>query len=543
MQLNEFIRLAGGVQNILRVLLPQNQVALCVSNPELVTELPADVELKKMLDEWHLVSNSVQATKSELLELGKEIDAQLRAKVMECCFEPTPSAYRPGWHVSPPVGLLNDPNGFIYHAGQYHLCYQWYPYECTHNDKYWVQMSSDDLVNWKWESVALTPSDWFDSHGVYSGHAISHDGSITAFYTGNTRVGEDRFRQTTQCVAVSHDGINYEKLGPVISSPPEGVTEHIRDPKVIYHDNTWWMFLGAQTNELKGRLAVYKSKDLTEWDYDGLYGEELGGGDYGYMWECPDVFELDGQYYLAFSPQGIESHSPLNTLPHHNRIAPLTFTRDGGVKIGEPVILDFGFDFYAYQSVATPDGRRVMIGWMGLPDEVNQPSCDQGWVHQFSLPRELKFVDGKLNQQPCKELLSLRGEAINFNCEELDSNSKQFELMLTLEAGGQIQLFENAENACVLTFEREQQRLLLDRSKTEQRESDLLRELPVQGNEVQLHILADNSSLEIFVNGGEAVMTARVFTPASATRLILGDKVKDVSGYYLNSSKLPFANH
>lgn len=543
MQLNEFIRLAGGTQNILRVLLPQQQVALCVSNKELVAELPADVELVQVVDEWHLVSGQVEASKQELLDLGKEIDAQLRAKAYEC-FTPTPSQYRPGWHVSPPVGLLNDPNGFIFHQGKYHLCYQWYPFACTHKDKYWVQMTSDDLVNWKRESIALTPSDWFDSHGVYSGHAISHEGKVMVFYTGNTRIGNERTRQTTQCAAVSADGIHYEKLGPLIPSPPEGVTEHIRDPKVVRHNGVWWMFLGAQTVDIKGRLAVYKSDNLIDWEYTGLFGAELGDGDYGYMWECPDVFELDGQFYLAFSPQGIAPHSALNTLPHHNRIAPLTFTDDGGIHIGEPVILDYGFDFYAYQSVETPDARRVMIGWMGLPDETDQPSCDQGWIHQFSLPRELKFIDGKLIQQPCSELNMLRGKAIEFGSEqEIDLGSKQFELTLTLQAGGTIELFADDRYSCKLAFDINQQRLLLDRSRTEQRESDVLRELPVQGNEVELHILADNSSLEIFVNHGEAVMTARVFTPASATRLILGDKVNQVTGYYLNNSQLPFANH
>ncbi|MCE0495233.1 glycoside hydrolase family 32 protein [Vibrio salinus] len=542
MHLNEFIRLAGGIQNILRVLLPQKKVALCVSNPDLVAELPADVELKKVLTEWHLISGSVCTTESELLELGKDIGGQLRAKAMNC-FEPTESVYRPGWHVSPPVGLLNDPNGFIYHEGKYHLCYQWYPYDCVHKDKYWVQMSSDDLVNWKRESVALTPSDWFDSHGVYSGHAISHEGRIIVFYTGNARIGEERIRQTTQCAAVSDDGVHYEKLGPLIPCPPEGVTGHIRDPKVIFRDGIWWMFLGAQTDELKGRLAVYKSSDLKEWKFDGLYGDELANGNYGYMWECPDVFEFDGQFYLAFSPQGIESHSPLNTLPHHNRIAVLTFTDEGGIEIGEPVILDYGFDFYAYQSVETPDSRRVMIGWMGLPDEVNQPSCDQGWIHQFSLPRELNFAGGRLIQKPCRELKALRGDEIEFGSEtEIDLGRKQFELMLTLQSGGKIQLFADDKYSCDLTFETDKQRLLLDRSNTEQRESDLLRELPVNGEEVRLHILADNSSVEIFINDGEAVMTSRVFTPASATRLILGDKVKNVSGYYLNGARLPFAN-
>jgi len=542
MLLKEFIYLAGGVHNILRVLLSQNKTALCIKKTKLVMDLPDDVQLEHVLDEEHLISESVQTNKKELMALGREIDNDCRMNISEYLI-PEPSPYRPGWHISPPVGLINDPNGFIFHGGKYRLCYQWYPYNCLHKDKYWVQMSSSDLVNWTWDSIALTPSDWFDSHGVFSGHAISIDDKIMVFYTGNTRIGEKRIRQTTQCAAISTDAVHYEKIGPLISCPPKGVTEHIRDPKIVHHHDMWWMFLGAQTDDLKGRLAVYKSHDLYNWEYDSLYGEELG--DFGYMWECPDIFDIDGQYYFSFSPQGIESESSLNTLPHHNRIAPLNFTKDGGIELGHPVIMDHGFDFYASQSAITPDGRRVIIGWMGLPEEIDQPSCEQGWVHQFTLTRELTINNGKLIQTPCEELVSLRGSLLDFdeNTGDFDLQTKQFELNVTLKKGGEIQLFANEEYACVIRFDEEQNRLLLDRSRTLQRQGDFLRELALCGDEVELHIFADNSSIEIFVNGGEGVMTARVFTPASATRLILRQNVLKAYGYHLLGAQLPFANH
>ncbi|MEK6172734.1 hypothetical protein WI666_02060 [Vibrio cholerae] len=89
----------------------------------------------------------------------------------------------------------------------------------------------------------------------------------------------------------------FEKLGPVIRCLPEGVTEHIRDPKVIYTQGKWQMLLGAQTLAHQGRLAVYHSDDLLHWHFDKLYGDELG--DYGYMWECPDWFELQGEAFLC----------------------------------------------------------------------------------------------------------------------------------------------------------------------------------------------------------------------------------------------------
>ncbi len=93
--------------------------------------------------------------------------------------------------------------------------------------------------------------------------------ALWLYYTGNTRIGPERLRQTTQCVARSTDGIHFEKLGPVIDAPPAGVTEHIRDPKVIHDGENYRMLLGAQREDKIGRLAQYSSADGLHWHYDG----------------------------------------------------------------------------------------------------------------------------------------------------------------------------------------------------------------------------------------------------------------------------------
>jgi beta-fructofuranosidase len=141
--------------------------------------------------------------------------------------------------------LLNNPNGFIYHQWQYHFSYQWHPYPWVHKDKYWAHLTSKDLVNWQWQPVAFTPSDWFDSHGVFSGHAVSHYDRLMLFYTGNTRVGEQRDRHITQCLATSTDGLHFIKHGPVVPELPPGVTAHYRDPKIIRYHDRWLMLLGV----------------------------------------------------------------------------------------------------------------------------------------------------------------------------------------------------------------------------------------------------------------------------------------------------------
>ncbi|MGW8264230.1 sucrose-6-phosphate hydrolase, partial [Bacillus sp. LR--39] len=114
--------------------------------------------------------------------------------------------YRLHYHIMPPVGLLNDPNGFIQWKGVYHLFYQWMPFKTGHGAKLWGHYSSADLVNWRHEEIALTPSDWFDKNGCYSGSAIAENDVLHLFYTGNVRDGEGN-RETYQCLAVSKDGI------------------------------------------------------------------------------------------------------------------------------------------------------------------------------------------------------------------------------------------------------------------------------------------------------------------------------------------------
>ncbi|MEX0335183.1 glycoside hydrolase family 32 protein [Vibrio tubiashii] len=543
MSVEHYLTLCGGKNNVTRVLVPNDELILAVADVSLVAESHLIVDVRDILGESQVVFKRTQSFDGEaLLKIGRYIAENQRAALAPR-LAPTACLYRPNWHISPPQGLLNDPNGFVFHNGEYHLFYQWYPHACVHKDKYWAHLSSADLVNWRWQSTALTPSDWFDSHGVFSGHALSHDNQLMLFYTGNTRIGEQRDRHTTQCLATSDDGYHFIKHGPVIDCLPEGVTPHIRDPKIVRYGEEWVMLLGAQTTDLQGRLAIYTSDNLKEWKFKGLYGEELG--DFGYMWECPDLFTIADLTYAVIGPQGIESFSAHNTIPHHNGIARATLSAEKGLELSDFQYLDYGFDFYAPQAMLTPDGRRVMCGWMGLPDEVDQPSSGNGWVHQLTAMRELTVKDGKLNQWPIKEIeqLAQAEQSIEITAERYDLETKSFDLSVSLEWGSELRLFENDEQALVLKADSDNQRLVMDRSKTLNRAPDTIRELPLISNRIDLRILADNSSIEVFVNGGQAVMTSRVFTAENATGMSIKGTSLDARYRRLNASNAPFSSN
>ncbi|MGL6057116.1 MAG: sucrose-6-phosphate hydrolase, partial [Culicoidibacterales bacterium] len=103
------------------------------------------------------------------------------------------------FHIQPPVGLLNDPNGLVQHQGIYHVFYQWNPWSCEHKNKTWNHLTTTNFVEFKQQPVALLPTDWYDKNGCYSGSAFVKDDQVHLFYTGNVK-DEANNRQSYQCL-------------------------------------------------------------------------------------------------------------------------------------------------------------------------------------------------------------------------------------------------------------------------------------------------------------------------------------------------------
>ncbi|MFC5711763.1 glycoside hydrolase family 32 protein [Thalassorhabdus alkalitolerans] len=466
-------------------------------------------------------------------------DEQLRKEAAEAVSEHKNTVvsdpYRLHYHMMPPVGLLNDPNGFIQWKGTYHLFYQWMPFKTGHGAKFWGHYSSTDLVHWKEEEIALAPSEWFEKNGCYSGSAIEHKERIYAFYTGNVK-DEEGNRESYQCLAVSDDGLTFEKKGPVIEVP-KGYTAHFRDPKVWEQGDRYYMVVGAQTEDLKGAVALFSSDNLTEWTHEGI----LAGGDkgrikdFGYMFECPDLFSLDEQDVLIFSPQGLEAEG----MKYQNvyqagyvigKFDPETFSFDHG----EFEELDRGFDFYAPQTTVDAKGRRILFAWMSVPDQDEQahPTVDYKWLHIMTLPRELTIVDHKVIQKPARELEELReGSGVihqaQLNGETIflpEINGKTIELMLeeiVIEKGW----FEiNIHGAARLVYSSEQQLVTLERKSyvdgTMERRQCQLNDLE------SLQVFVDISSIEVFINEGRETFSARFFPDPKNSEITFGSSHK-----------------
>ncbi|QAS53202.1 glycoside hydrolase family 32 protein [Halobacillus litoralis] len=436
--------------------------------------------------------------------------------------------YRLNYHHMAPVGLLNDPNGFIQWKGTYHLFYQWMPFDTDHGAKFWGHYSSEDFVHWKHEDIALTPSDWFDENGVYSGSAIAHDDHLYLFYTGNVK-DEKGERESYQCVAVSEDGVNFEKKGVSVYLP-EGYTSHFRDPKVWKEGDTWYMVVGAQSEDLQGKAVLFKSEDFSEWEHLGVVtgsGEGNLGG-FGYMWECPDLFELDGKHILVVSPQGLEAEGMqfANTYQSGYFAGSLDFEK---VRLnhGDFRELDRGFEFYAPQTTLDEKGRRILIGWMGVPDQYEQaqPTIENHWIHCLTIPRELTWNGEQLIQTPLDELKEMRGPVILHSSITIENDQKAVRGI----EGKSIELnleFDEIENQFAIemfqyaSLSYKDGILTLSRPHFEENQKTEFRRVELAGELKSLRLFIDHSSLEVFVNEGEEVLTSRIFPQAEDEHIL-----------------------
>lgn len=101
---------------------------------------------------------------------------------------------------------MNDPNGFVFHDGVWHLFYQWCPWGAVHGLKYWYHTVSRDLVTWKNLGVCIRPDTEYDNKGAYSGSALPTADAVWLYYTGNHR-DEDWTRKSYTCaVKLGDDG-------------------------------------------------------------------------------------------------------------------------------------------------------------------------------------------------------------------------------------------------------------------------------------------------------------------------------------------------
>lgn len=439
------------------------------------------------------------------------------------------SPWRTSLHIEAPCGLLNDPNGFSFFNGKWHLFYQYFPFGAEHGLKSWVHLLSDDLVHFEESGLKIEPEKKTESHGVYSGSAMALGDQLFLFYTGNVR-DEHWNRETYQLGAFLDKEGKLQKIDKVLIEQPQDVTEHFRDPQIFSFEHQLYTLVGGQSLDKKGIIKLYQVKEN-----DCLQWEVLGNLDFkndetAYMIECPNLVfvkektkeNLEERYpVLLYCPQGLskEIKNYKNIYPNMYKV----FENFAPQKASLGEVLDFqnldeGFDCYATQAFSAPDGRTLAVSWLGLPD-LSYPTDRYATQGVLSLVKELYLKEKQLYQYPVKETLALRKSEEIF--QEKETADEAYELALTFSKDSitEIKLFADQEKRG-LTLKVDMQRgiLSVDRSDFEEKfdlEHGEVREVPIENKELQVNVFMDLSVFEIFVNQGEKVLSGRFFPHAN----------------------------
>ena len=451
------------------------------------------------------------------------------------------SPWRCDYHIQTLTGLMNDPNGFARYNGRWHLFYQWFPFGGIHGMKHWYHVSSPDLLHWKNEGLAMKPDVLYDNYGCYSGSAFVKDGQYYLAYTGNNRDYSLQRHQYQLLAKMNEDG-TVEKLPGALISPQEGYTEHQRDPKLFEHNGKYYILIGAQNENKKGKILVFASDEI-ESGWTRLGELKIPGYDsFGEMVECPDIEQIGDRWVLLFSIQGLEKEP--GTFPNLNNSVYFTgqmnFDELEFVPDGPYRELDLGFDFYAPQCSFGGD-ETVMFGWSGCPGCTYPPVDEEGWEGLQTLPRILKVENGKLMQKLPEALNELRGEVL-FNAENGSIVSDSMHGLMPKTAvirlddpdgeSVELNLFTRPrKKGFEISYDKNRKKLTIDRTDMINQfneEYGTVRTLKLEDGLKSLEIYIDRSIVEVFVNDGEYVFTSRIFPEAQENLIRMGGRNIDL---------------
>jgi fructan beta-fructosidase len=382
--------------------------------------------------------------------------------------------YRPKFHFTPAKNWMNDPNGLVWHKGEYHLFFQYNPFGTQWGHMSWGHAVSKDLLHWEELPVAIPEE---EDGSIFSGSAVSVGDEIIAIYT------RDNEKLQAQCIATSKDnGRTFTKFegNPVLDLG----MEHFRDPKVFRYDNRWIMVV-VKAQEFT--VCIYSSDDLKNWELQSEFGKV---GAIGGQWECPDLFPLtiEGEevwvMIVSLSPGGIKNTS--GTQYFIGDFDGKTFTPR--YSTDEPRWLDYGSHNYAGVTFNNePNNKRIFIGWLNSWQK--QSEVETSWTGAMTIPRELGLakVNGEivLTQQPI--------------CDAT------YEVEMDAPKTGVVGLHGFAK----VGYNADSQTIFVDDYEAPY--------VPKNGT-LHLKVVVDRSSVELFTGDGTRCITVAVFPPVGTSR-------------------------
>lgn len=480
--------------------------------------------------------------------------------------------YRPNFHFTPKKGWMNDPNGMFFKDGYYHLYFQHYPDGNTWGPMHWGHAISTDMITWKEMPIALYP----DEKGyIFSGSSVvdvnnssgfSKNGiePIIAMFTYHDMKEEKAGKNDYQSQAIAYsldEGKTFIKYSenPVIKNP--GIKD-FRDPKIVWDPihNQWLMVLAAGQ-----KIMFYSSSNLKDWNLESDFGDGIGA--HGGVWECPDLFpmavqgtdEIKWVLFVSINPGGPNAGSATQYFVGdfdgtHFKLDP-SFEKDLSNSEHKSIWIDYGRDNYAgvtWANIPDTNGRKLFMGWMSNWD-YSQKVPTFKWRSAMTVARsvELRKIDNnyKLVFQPVKELSNYRSikykkDAIAIKRTEKIIDSKSINLASTeinfkisdlKNSGFNFKLSNKQGDILIFGYDNTNNNFFIDRRKTGNikfsekfaNRVSLAKRTSINPN-LEGKIILDKTSIELFFDNGETVMTEIFFPKSPFSELIIEPKSKEI---------------
>ena len=462
-------------------------------------------------------------------------------------------SYRPAYHYTTEKNWVNDPNGLVYLDGEYHLFYQYNPFGDKWGHMTWGHAVSKDLKNWEELADAIPETMNTDSSTtmVFSGSAVVDSMNTSGFF-------EKGFKQGMVAIYTSHidkKGQGLAQSQSLAYSSDKGRTwkfydknpvldiklKDFRDPNVFMYEGKWKMIVAKP---LEFMVQIYESSNLKDWKLLSEFGKM---GDVAKIWECPSLFKVPvensdkSKWVMMISSAG-EDTDFTGMQYFVGNFDGKKFTpdaQDGVLRI------DHGKDFYAaipFNNLPNSDKNPMILGWESnwayagdIPSE--------GRRGMFSTPRKISLIekDGKCKMvQKSVFADNIQTETLNLKASELSAgktiemSKNSFRLNITIEIGDSkgfsVDLLSNGEEKSVLSYDVVSQKLSFDRTKSGKTDFNKkfasIESMKVEPNNgsINLDVFVDNSIIEIFANGGEAVLSDLVFPTKSKGKIIISGK-------------------
>ncbi|MDN3664417.1 glycoside hydrolase family 32 protein [Algibacter miyuki] len=491
------------------------------------------------------------------------------------------SLYRPNFHFTPKKAWMNDPNGMFYYNGYYHLYFQYHPESSVWGPMHWGHAISTDMISWREQPIAIYP----DELGtIFSGSAVvdisnssgfgevSKAIPIVAMYTSSKKLGEGDNWKQTQSIAYSNDeGKTFTKYdsNPVIDNDN---IKDFRDPKVVWDEDRkkWVMVLAAGDN-----IMFYDSKDLKTWNLLSNFGKNIGG--HGGVWECPDLFKLpiigtnESKWVLLVSinPGGPNGGSATQYFVGDFDGTQFTLDKDFETSLNNDhnFWIDFGRDNYAgvsWSNARTKDGGILMLGWMSNWHYAQKVPTET-WRSAMTVARKVQLQKNengyRLISNPVQQLASYRGEKykkeniiisgdtkiIDTKTIDLASAEIQFNISDLTETTYTFKLENQAGEKLLFGFDNIKKTFFINRKQAgnttfSEKFADRISIAPRTSSNQNLSgtILLDKTSIELFFDNGETVMTEIFFPTEPFETLSINSNNQDFTLSSIEINKLNF---